>query len=893
MDFPSSTVQNPCQKDRAELTKQQAIDRSYQVLNIVYFLEINLQKFASAYSIKTQINFDYNPNANKTSSLKLEYSGKYMNSLQINDMIVAEAQIHKIWHDNYIEIPIQSLLTGRNMIFICTKNEYSTDGTSLFSYTEDSKQYIYSLMAPNNCHKIFPCFDQPTLKAHFFLQLIVPTKWVCISNEDPIHIYKVSDEISRWFFEPKTKISTYLLAIIAGDFKSISYPIENCQEKIQLRLYFKQTAQAESEQSSKEIFELINFGIKFYSEYFQIPFPFSKYDQIFCPEFNFLGMENPGAVCLTDSYLFWDPVTSCKRTARCLTILHELAHMWFGNLVTMKWWDDVWLNESFAVYISHYCLEKLNKSETKLSGLYSDSMVRFFFYKRDGYEEDSIAETTHPISQIIQSTEQSSLIFNSITYSKGAAVIKQLMYMINEKVFGSSLKQYFEKFSWGNADLDDFVEVIEGNVLKNQENLLKNHSFQEWKTEWLQWASLNVMNIEEIVGEKRFIRITQEPISQVFPFIRTHFFKLCVYYLKDEEIKEKIIEVHIKETMVEVEILLEEGVEQYGILMNYEDHGYFKTNLDVKSMEFFKKKLFFINNKLSKALILLNFFDLIFENSDFSAFDFLDIIQRIISDENDVQLLNQCLNYASRIIENFLPEALKTKGATEIFKILYDFLKEKTTNPDKILVIKEYLGLFAKNLNDIEKLLLWLLQKNPEIKHIAVNSYMLTQSIELIFMRKLLNDSERKELQKKFVENNKYYNLFCEYTLMTLEQKMKAYDRFLDPKSTQDSVYLMSFAMKGFNNEWDKASSEVFEKKFFENVEKVFKNCNNQYAKTFFRRLFPRNENLRRQIGWIEEILKRKGDEVLEFLLKEKLQNLKQKLKVFNWELKRFGMEEV
>ena len=483
MDF---FLLNPSSKDRAELTKQQAIDRFYQVSNLIYLLDITFEKFSPTYQIKTQINFDYNPIANTTSHLKLEYSGKYLNSFQLNDTCLPQSQLQGVWKDNMLEIPVEILKPGRNIIFISTKNEFSTDGAGLFSYLEGPHQYIYSLNAPNHCHKIFPCFDQPNIKALFYLQFTTPNKWLCVSNEDPKHIFEISEETKRWVFEPKAKISTYLLAIIAGDFKCVSLPIENCFQKIPLRLFCKQNSTIECQNSQKEIFELTNFGMQFYTNYFQIPFPFSKYDQIFCPEFNFLGMENPGAVCLTDSYLFWDLVTSCKRTARCLTILHELAHMWFGNLVTMTWWDDVWLNESFAVFISHYCLEKMKGIDEVLAKLYSEPMVRFFFYKRDGYEEDSISETTHAISQIIQSTEQSSEIFNSITYSKGAAVIKQLMFMIKEEVFSRSLKRYFEQFSWGNANLNDFVRVIEESIVSSEENEKKNgFSLQEWKMSWL------------------------------------------------------------------------------------------------------------------------------------------------------------------------------------------------------------------------------------------------------------------------------------------------------------------------------------------------------------------------------------------------------------------------
>ena len=183
--------------------------------------------------------------------------------------------------------------------------------------------------------------------------------------------------------------------------------------------------------------------------------------------------------------------------------------------------------------------------------------------------------------------------------------------------------------------------------------------------------------------------------------------------------------------------------------------------------------------------------------------------------------------------------------------------------------------------------------KNEDIKHINVNSYMLTQTIEMVFMRRLLTEEDRKELQKKYVEHSKYYKLFCEFATMKLDQKELEFEKFLDPSSSQNSVYLIGFAMKGFNNEFDIEASQIFEKKFFENIEDVFKKCANQYAKTFFRKLFPRNENLKVQIEKIEEILKKKGDEILEFMLKEKLQNLRQKLRVFNQELKRMELSEI
>lgn len=159
-----SFLVNPSSKARAELTKQQAIDRFYQVSNLVYFLDLSFQKFAATYQVKTQLNFDYNPIASKCNFLRLEYSGKYLHSLKINDSPIPSSQIKSLWRENFLEIPTEALLPGRNILTFLTKDEFSSDGTGLFSFTESGFQYIYSLLAPNHCHRLFPCFDQPNLK---------------------------------------------------------------------------------------------------------------------------------------------------------------------------------------------------------------------------------------------------------------------------------------------------------------------------------------------------------------------------------------------------------------------------------------------------------------------------------------------------------------------------------------------------------------------------------------------------------------------------------------------------------------------------------------------------------------------------------------------------------
>ena len=584
-------------------------------------------------------------------------------------------------------------------------------------------------------------------------------------------------------------------------------------------------------------------------------------------------MENPGAVCLIDSYLFSENVACDKRTARCLTILHELAHMWFGNLVTMKWWDDIWLNESFAVYISHYCLEKLIIEQD--NKIYFDSMVRFLFYKRDGFEEDCLEATTHPIKQNVETTEQSNDIFNSITYAKGAAVIKQLVLLINEKMFSDSLKQYFEKFKWKNADSNDLFQIIAENV--------PDLNLHEWKVQWLESASLNRIQIKSVDLNSLNIVLNQTPISPEFPLLRRHSFKIAVFYLdKENKLSFKVLPCQIssEEGLVKFdeEFLPALTSKNHGFLLNYEDHGYFKSIIDPASSLFFQEHISKFECKLSKSLILLSFYDMIIE-LQLSPLSFLEIVQNLLLTEQEMSLFGLILTYTFRAIDNYMTKKVKDDASSRIFNILLSFLVDPSCPSSKCLVIKEHISLFARKEEDIKVLVDIVLRRSEQLKHITTNNYILTHTVELIFFKKLLLESERNEIFNKYVEHNRYYRLFCEITTLPSNQKAKTWESFLS-FAKDESLYLRTFAMKGFNNEFNEENIKIINQKFFEDVSKVFESGNRQYAKTFYKILFPKSEDFEEILEKMREVLVKEGDEGLKFLLREKMQIMEIKRKV-------------
>lgn len=872
---------NPSSKDKSDLSRLQAIERSSVIHSLRYSLYLKLTKYADDYIITTDIYFRLSADYEASLSLFLDFSGKFIISLYVNSSCLTN-HIKPLWKNNLVTLPSSTLFVGEenenkeNHIQFVTRSDFSKDGTGLFSYLEGNQQYIYSLFVSNNCHKVFPCFDQPDLKAIFNLKVECPQDWNTFSNE-PILNRELNEIEGRKVceFKPTKLISTYHFAIIAGDFKVIEAPKNFNYQSIPLRLACKSSSFHEMQLWKDEIFEITNFGLKFYEEFFQHPFPFEKYDQIFCPEFNFLAMENPGAVCLIDSYLFSENVACDKRTARCLTILHELAHMWFGNLVTMKWWDDIWLNESFAVYISHYCLEKLIALQDNKIYFDAMSMMRFLFYKRDGFEEDCLEATTHPIRQKVETTEQSNDIFNSITYAKGAAVIKQLVFLINEKKFSDSLKQYFEKFKWKNADSNDLFQIIAENV--------PNLNLHEWKVQWLESASLNRIQIKEVDLNSMSLVLNQTSISPEFPLLRRHSFKIAVFYLNNEnQLSFKVLPCQIssEESIVKFDedFLPALTSKNHGFLLNYEDHGYFKSIMDPASSIFFQENISYFECKLSKSLILLSFYDMIIE-LQLSPLSFLEIVRNLLLTDQEMSLFGFILTYTFRVIDNYLPKKVKDEESSRIFKILLSFLADPTCSSSKCLVIKEHISLFARKEEDIKILVDIVLRRSELLKHITTNSYILTHTVELIFFKKLLSESERTEIFKRYVEHNRYYRLFCEITTLPSNQKAKTWDSFIS-LANEESLYLRTFAMKGFNNEFNEENIEIINQKFFEDVSKVFASGNRQYAKTFYKLLFPKSENFEKILEKMREVLAKEADEGLKWLMREKIQIVEIKRKV-------------
>jgi len=344
------------------------------------------------------------------------------------------------------------LKEGENHVAIQYRNEYDNDGSGCCSFIDvDKKQYLYTQFEPYYANRVFAQFDQPDLKAPMRLNIVSPKIWKVLSNEyatveedfnaekylssiktnhkDLVSQFIAGREGKMLIFPDTKLLPTYLYCFVAGEYVELVLENEKRYNNIPMSLYCIESLYKHMQDLAPFIFEITIESMRFFEEFFGYKFAFNKYDQIFAHEYKWGAMENAGIVTFNDLYIFKEKVSTDKLLRFANTISHELAHHWFGNLVTMKWWDDLWLNESFADFISHFCLEKIRDRCKTIN--YESSMSMFLNRKGWGYHEDQMI-TTHPIRGAVANTSVADSIFDGITYSKGAATMKQLLFLMKE-----------------------------------------------------------------------------------------------------------------------------------------------------------------------------------------------------------------------------------------------------------------------------------------------------------------------------------------------------------------------------------------------------------------------------------------------------------------------------
>src|SRR5665648_1130233 len=468
------------------------------------------------------------------------------------------------------------------------------EGLHRFVDPVDDEVYLYTQFEVADCRRMFAVFEQPDLKATFAFAITAPAHWQVVSNEptpDPVAVPTVEDAAgvpsAVWVFAPTPSIACYITALIAGPYDVVRDKVETRGGTVPLGILCRKSLTPHLD--AENIFDITRRGFAFYENEFDRAYPFTKYDQIFTPEYNMGAMENAGAVTYNEKYVFRAKVTEAIIERRALTILHELAHMWFGNLVTMQWWNDLWLNESFAEWASSTCQAEATQWDT--AGTTCSTAAKSWAYQQDQLS------STHPIAANIRDLEDVEVNFDGITYAKGASVLKQLVAHVGREPFTAGIRQYFSTHAWANTTLDDLLEHLER---------ASGRDLHAWSELWLETAGVNTLSLAVTTDDRDVITaaaVTQSAVK-TFPTLRPHTLAIGSYAVVGDHIERvNRIELDVAGERTEVPALVGQRRPDL-LLVNDDDLAYAKIRLDERSMSTILANPRGLATSLPRALVL-------------------------------------------------------------------------------------------------------------------------------------------------------------------------------------------------------------------------------------------------------------------------------------------------
>ncbi|PRZ16175.1 aminopeptidase N [Nesterenkonia sandarakina] len=512
LPFPRADVEN--------LTREEAAQRGGLLEVTRYRVEVDLrgapERSAATYPVQTRIEFTA---SEVGASTFLDHLGASVESLVLNG-----AELDLAAHVGPARILLPEL-QAENTVEIRSTSRYSRSGEGLHRFVDpsDEQVYLYTQYEPADSRRVFPVFEQPDLKARFSFSIIGPQHWQLRSNSPAVSRMPLEHEqttagddaagpLVRVEFAETPRMSSYITALLAGPYHHVeghyrgSVP-DGATVEIPLSVLCRSSLAEHFD--ADELLDLTHRGLDFFHAEFAYPYPWGKYDQVFVPEYNLGAMENPGLVTFTEKYVFDTAATDAQYETRANTLMHEMAHMWFGDLVTMHWWDDLWLKESFADYMGSLAVDEATDWTT--------SWISFANGRKAwAYVQDQLP-TTHPIVADIEDLEAADQNFDGITYAKGASVLKQLAAYAGRQAFREAARRYFARHAFGNASLGDFLAVLEEVTGANMD---------DWARAWLQTAGVPVLSAEldaagmgtgpgrVLVREQGIDPATGEPVSR-------------------------------------------------------------------------------------------------------------------------------------------------------------------------------------------------------------------------------------------------------------------------------------------------------------------------------------------------------------------------------------------
>ncbi|KQP64191.1 aminopeptidase N [Nocardioides sp. Leaf285] len=728
-------------------------------------------------------------------------------------------------------------LAATNTLVVVADCTYSRTGEGLHRFVDpvDDRVYLYSQFEVPDARRVFTTFEQPDLKSVFTFVVRAPEQWKVVSNSPTPAPTALGDGTARWEFEPTKRMSTYITALVAGEYHEVQDVYQGKHGDIPLGHYCRQSLVEHLDR--EELVKLTRQGFEFFEEAFDFPYPFGKYDQLYVPEYNMGAMENAGCVTLRDEYLPRSRQPRSFYEFRCSVILHEMAHMWFGDLVTMKWWDDLWLNESFAEWACYHA--EVEATE------YTDSWTGFAnARKQTGYRQDQMP-STHPIAADNVDLQAVEVNFDMITYAKGASVLKQLVAWVGLDDFMAGLRQYFKDHAYGNSEFKDLLAALEK---------ASGRELAGWAKEWLQTAGVNTLTPEfTLDGEGAYTRLAvRQSAHPDWPTLRRHRLGIGLYDDRDGRlVLRRTVEVDVEGELTEIPELVGETQPDL-LLLNDGDLTYAKIRLDERSLATVVDGLSKLDDSLARALVWGATWDMT-RDAEMAARDFVTLVLANIGAETDAWGVSRIPTYAAQAVSTFSAPEHRDELRSRWESGLRELVLAAEPGSDAQLTFARSYAAAARSeqaVGDVEA----LLDGGLEIDGLAVDQDLRWSLVTSLAASGNAGDRIEAELERDRTISGQEHAAAARAARPTAEAKAEAWEVAMvsteTPNETQRSV-AMSFQRSGQDD-----VLAPYVERYLAAADEVWDRLGNKRASTALEAMFPRQlasqELLDRADAWLE-----------------------------------------
>ena len=799
------------------LTRAEASGRAELITVESYDVSLDLTRGGKVFGSTTTVKF----NARSGSSTFIDAVTSAVHSVTLNGRSLDPATV-----SDGVRIQLPEL-AEHNELTVVADAPYMNTGEGLHRFVDpvDNEVYLYTQFEVPDSRRMFAVFEQPDLKATFAFTVTAPAHWDVISNSPtptPVETTPGEDGGARsvWSFSPTPRLSSYVTALIAGPYQSVRSEVTSSDGRvIPLGVFARKSLMQYLD--AENIFELTRQGFEFFEAQFGCPYPFEKYDQLFVPEFNAGAMENAGAVTILEGYVFRSKVTGAQVERRAITVLHELAHMWFGDLVTMRWWNDLWLNESFAEYMSHLAAVEATS--------FTSAWTTFASVEKSwAYRQDQLP-TTHPIFAEINDLQDVEVNFDGITYAKGASVLRQLVAWVGPEQFMAGVREYFAKHSWQNTELSDLLVELEK---------ASGRDLDVWGRQWLETAGVNTLKPElEVDGDGRLtsFAIVQSAVDE-WPTIRPHRLAVGFYNLTGG----KLERVHREELDVDgerTEVPALAGLAQPDlILVNDDDLAYAKVRLDEKSLATATAHLKDFSHSLPRTLVWNSAWDAA-RDGETPARRYVELILANVAAESDSSVILVQLRQLATTLNFYVAEEHRQATTVAAADKLWELAAEVPGGSDAQLQFVKSFALLASSGTQLDQVA-GLLDGSFVLDGLAVDQDLRWELVtSLVAGGRLGQDGIDAELARDNTSSGQNAAAQAKAAIPTPEAKAAAWESIVVKGELSNA--LQGSAVTGFMRVLDRSLLEPYAEKYFQAVPGIMETRTHALAQQIVVGLYP------------------------------------------------------